>query len=220
MKNFPLGYSTVVLVYAFIAFACNNEKPKIKLTTKQHMEAETQTIKNMQYAYKSEITATAKYEAYSKRADLDGYHNIALLYNAVSAAENIHSINHLAVLNDAGATIPFVKPEFKVKSTKDNLKDDINGESFEAKTIYPYFLKTAEEANNQIAVLSLTYAMKTEQKHKFFFEQALGDINSNTLNSLPSMYFVCPACGNTYSTASPRHCDFSLTDGNQFIKFE
>lgn len=61
--------------------------------------------------------------------------------------------------------------------------------------------------------------MRTEQKHKFFFEQALGDINSNTLNSLPSKYFVCPSCGNTYTDA-PKHCDFSLTDREQFIVFQ
>ncbi len=221
MKKFPLGYAIcVVVVYACIAWACNNEKPKGQLSTRQHMKAEALTIENMLSAYEGELTATAKYEEFSKRAESDGYHNIAILYNAVSAAENIHSRNHLAVLNDAGAKIPIIKPKFEVKSTKENLKDDIDGEAFEAKTMYPQFLKTAEEANNQIAVLSLTYAMKTEQKHKFFFEQVLGDINSNALNSLPSHYFVCPACGNTYSTASPRHCDFSLTDGKQFLQFQ
>jgi rubrerythrin len=85
--------------------------------------------------------------------------------------------------------------------------------------MYPDFLKTAETADNQIALLSLNYARKTELKHKFFFEQALGDINSNSLNSLPAKYFVCPVCGNTY-TAAPKHCDFSLTDREKFIVFE
>lgn len=61
--------------------------------------------------------------------------------------------------------------------------------------------------------------MKTELKHKFFFEQTLGDINSNSLNSLPSKYFVCPVCGNTY-TAVPKHCDFSLAGREKFIVFQ
>jgi rubrerythrin len=99
------------------------------------------------------------------------------------------------------------------------LHEDIEGEANEAKTMYPDFLKTAEKADNQIAYLSLNYAMKTELKHKYLFEKALGDINSNTLNSLPSKYFVCPACGNTYTTA-PKHCDFSLTDREKFIVFQ
>jgi len=200
--------------------ACDNTKTEIKPTNKQHLDAGTKTIENMQAAYKGEMTAIVKYEAFSKKAEEEGYHHIALLYNAVSAAENIHAINHKAVIADAGATVPVITPEYKVKTTKENLHDDIDGEAYEAKTMYPDFLKTAETADNQIAFLSLTYAMKTEQKHKFFFEQALGDINSNTLNSLPSKYFVCPACGNTYATTAPKHCDFSLTDREKFIVFQ
>jgi rubrerythrin len=184
------------------------------------MEAETKTLENMQAAYKGEKTATAKYEAFSKKAEEEGFHNIALLYNAVSAAENIHATNHKAVIEDAGASVPLITPEYKVKTTKENLNEDVKGEAYEAKTMYPDFINTAETANNQIAVLSLSYAMKTEAKHKIFFEQALGDINSNTLNSLPTKYFVGPACGDTYANSAPKHCDFSLTEREKFIVFE
>jgi rubrerythrin len=220
MKKLFLNYSLIIAtIGCLVITSCDNKKTDVKTTTKEHMDAGTKTIENMQSAYKGEKTATAKYEAFSKKAEEEGYHNIALLYNAVSAAENIHAINHKAVIEDAGGTVPVISPEYKVKTTKENLSNDINGEAYEAKTMYPDFLKTAETADNQIAFLSLTYAMKTELKHKFFFEQALGDINSNTLNSLPSKYFVCPACGNTYTTA-PKHCDFSLTDREKFIVFQ
>jgi rubrerythrin len=220
MKKLFLNYSLIIAtIGCLVITSCDNKKTEVKTTTKEHMDAGTKTIENMQSAYKGEKTATAKYEAFSKKAEEEGYHNIALLYNAVSAAENIHAINHKAVIEDAGGTVPVITPEYKVKTTKENLSDDINGEAYEAKTMYPDFLKTAETADNQIAFLSLTYAMKTELKHKFFFEQALGDINSNTLNSLPSKYFVCPACGNTYTTA-PKHCDFSLTEREKFIVFQ
>jgi len=218
-KLFTGFYLYLALIWCFVLFSCNNKETEIKTTTKQHTDAGVKTIENMQSAYKGEKTAVAKYEAYSKKAEEEGYHNIALLYNAVSAAENIHAINHKAVIEDAGSKVPIITPEFIIKTTKENLNEDINGEANEAKKTYPEFLKTAEIADNQIAYLSLTYAMKTELKHKFFFEQALGDINSNTLNSLPSKYFVCPACGNTYTTA-PRHCDFSLTDRDKFIIFQ
>jgi rubrerythrin len=202
--------------------SCSNDKKTsdVKPTKKEHMDAQTKTIENMLEAYKGEKTATAKYAAFSKKAEEEGFHNIALLYNAVLAAENIHATNHKAVIEDAGGSIPTITPEYKVKTTKENLLDDIEGEAYEAKTMYPNFLKTAVTADNQIAFLSLTYAMKTELKHKYFFEQALGDINSNTLNSLPSEYFVCPVCGNTYATVPPKHCDFSLTDREKFILFK
>ena len=194
MKNLFLTCSIVIATFGCqLLTSCDTKKTEVKTTTKEHMDAGTKTIENMQSAYKGEKTATAKYEAFSKVAEEEGYHNIALLYNAVSAAENIHATNHKAVIEDAGGIVPTITPVYKVKTTKENLHEDIDGEAYEAKTMYPEFLKTAELADNQIAFLSLTYAMKTELKHRFFFEQALGDINSNTLNSLPSKYFVCPA---------------------------
>lgn len=49
--------------------SCNNDKKpsEVKTTTKEHMDAGTKTIENMQSAYKGEKTATAKYEAFSKK---------------------------------------------------------------------------------------------------------------------------------------------------------
>jgi rubrerythrin len=215
-----IHYLYLAVISCLVTTSCDKKNTETETTIKQVMNSETQTIENMQSAYKGEKTATAKYEAFSKKAEEEGYHSVALLYNAVSAAENIHATNHKAVIEDAGATVPEIAAEYKVNTTKENLHDDISGEAYEAKTMYPDFLKTAETANNQIAILSLTYAMKTELKHKFFFEQVLGDINSNTLNSLPSKYFVCPACGNTYANTAPKHCDFSLTDRDKFIIFQ
>jgi rubrerythrin len=179
-----------------------------------------QTIKNMLAAYQGEITATARYTAYSKKAEAEGFHEIAVLYKAVSIAESIHSINHKSVLEDAGARIPVIKPAFAVKSTKENLANDIGGEAYEATTMYPEYLASANEAGNEIAFTSLSYAMKTEKKHKIFYEKALGDINSNTLQSLPSVYFVCPVCGNTYERIAPKHCDFSMTAGDRFFRVD
>ena len=223
MKKVFQNYVTQVAIIGWLFFSsCTNtiKEDAVKVGPKEVAEAKTKTIANMQTAYKGEMTATAKYKAYAIKAAQEGYPNIAILYTAVSAAEGIHAINHKAVIEDAGATVTIITPEFKVKTTKENLNDDINGEAFEAKTMYPDFLKTAEIADNQTAFLSLTYAMKTELKHKFFFEQALGDINSNTLKSLPLKYFVCPVCGNTYASSAPKHCDFSFTAGENFILFQ
>jgi rubrerythrin len=221
MKKLSFSYRLFLSIVSFLIMAsCNHKTAELNITSTQNSVAIAKTIENMQYAYKGEVTAIAKYETFSKKAEEEGYHNIALLYNAVSAAENIHAINHKAVLEDADESVLIIIPKYKVKTTKENLHDDISGEAYEAKTLYPDFLKTAEIANNQIAFLSLSYAMKTELKHKYFFEQALGDINTNTLNSLPTKYFVCPVCGNTYANIAPKHCDFSLTDREEFIVFQ
>lgn len=210
----------MALVCCFVVASCDNDKTETSSSNKEIMKAQSKTIDNMQSAYKGEKTATAKYEAFAKKAEEEGYHRISILYTAISAAENIHASNHKKVIEDAGSTVPIITPEYKVKNTIENLGGDIEGEAYEAKTMYPDFLKTAEAAENQIAILSLNYARKTEEKHNVFFQQSLLNITNKTLNNLPSKYFVCPDCGNTYATNAPKHCDFSLTDSDKFIVFQ
>ena len=101
--------------------------------------AKENTIKNMQDAYKGEITAVAKYTAFSKKASEEKYPLVALLYKAVALAESIHAKNHKAVIEASGATVPVITPEYVVKLTKENLHDNIEGEAYEGNTMYPNF---------------------------------------------------------------------------------
>jgi rubrerythrin len=50
----------------------------------------------------------------------------------------------------------------------ENLKEAINGESYEFSTMYPNFIKNAHAAGNYMAQISLTYAYKVEQKHLIY----------------------------------------------------
>jgi len=181
-------------------------------------EAKVKTIANLQEAFNGESNATARYAAFSKKADEEGYKEIALLFKAASLAEKVHAGNHKAVLEDMGVAVTPATIDVKVLSTKENLEAAIKGESYEAATMYPNFLKDANAAGNQLALISLNYAYKTEKKHKEFYEQALAALISNKANTLPSTYFVCPTCGNTYETAAPKRCGISMTSGEKFVK--
>lgn len=181
-------------------------------------DAGATTTANLQAAFKGETTASAKYAAYSKKAEQEGQHEIALLFKAASTAENIHAINHKAVLQEAGVAVPSIKTEFTVKSTKENLQNAIAGETYEATIMYPEFLTAANAAGNQLALISLNYAYKTEKKHKAFYEAALTALQNSTTKKLAAVYYVCPTCGNTYETTSPARCGISMTAGEKFIK--
>jgi len=141
-----------------------------------------------------------------------------LLFKAASTAENIHANNHKAVLQESGASVPVIKPEFTVKSTEENLQDAIAGETYEITTMYPEFITAANVAGNQLAMISLNYAYKTEKKHKGFYEAALNALQNKTVKALPSVFYVCPTCGNTYDSKAPARCGISMTDGEKFIK--
>ncbi len=177
-------------------------------------------IENMQAAFKGETTASAKYAAYSKKAEEEGFHEIALLFKAASTSENIHANNHKAVLMDGGQKVPEIKPEFTVSTTSENLKDAIKGEGYEISTMYPEFITTANSAGNQLSLISLNYAYKTEQKHKPLYEKALAAIENNTVKSLAKVFYICPTCGNTYDTSAPKRCGISMTSSEKFIKID
>jgi len=189
---------------------------RVSMTT--GTDAKSKTTENLQAAFKGETTACAKYAAYSKKAEQEGFHQIALLFKAASTAENIHANNHKAVLQESGISVPAITPEYNVRSTKENLEDAIKGETYEATTMYPEFLTVANQAGDQLALISLSYAYKTEKKHKVMYETALAALQNNSANTLPAVYYVCSTCGNTYETTAPARCGISMTKSDRFIK--
>ncbi len=117
-----------------------------------------------------------------------------------------------------GEIVPEIRPQFEVKSTAENLKDAIEGETYEFFTMYPEFIKNANAAGNYMAQISCTYAYKVEQKHRDFYIEALAALQAGTDNTLAKVYYLCPTCGNTYASVAPSRCEISMTDSKLFIK--
>jgi rubrerythrin len=177
------------------------------------------TIKNLQDAFIGETTASAKYAAYSKKAKEEGFPQIGLLFEAASKAESIHAGNHKSVLKQLSGPIPEVKPQFEVKSTKENLEDALKGESYEINTMYPDFIKQAQKENVSLALISLNYAYQTEKKHKALYSNAIEAMKNGSVKKLADVYYVCSTCGNTYDNEAPERCGISMTPKERFIRF-
>ena len=229
-----------IALFGLLFQSCNDHPQKIELreTTDQnkalsgHPNGATVNIENkeldpngkaakdLQDAYKGERTAIAKYQAYSKKAEEEGYHDIALLFKAVSMAETVHAGNHQTIMEMEGVKVPEVKPEYPLKNTEENLKNAIGGESYEAKSMYPTFIKDANAAGNYMAQMSFTYAYNVEKKHRDYYKAALADLATDHLNSLAKVYYVCPVCGNTYSGKAPERCEITLAKADTFTKVD
>ena len=178
------------------------------------------TVENIKAAIKGETTASAKYAAYSQKAKEEGFNKIALLFEAASKAEAIHANNHRAVLNELGEKMEDFKPKFEVKTTKENLKDAIEGESYEVATMYPDFLKAAKNDNVNLALISFNYAYQTEKKHAELYKNALAQLDNGKENTLASKYYVCSTCGNTYENEAPARCGISMTPQERFVTIQ
>lgn len=211
---------SVISLQSFTGISAINENADNNAVLSKSSDVSTLNYDNMKTAFEGETTASAKYAAYSKKAEEEGFHEIALLFKAASTSEKVHASNHKAVLLEGKQEVPSVKPDFTVKSTKENLKDAIAGETYEITTMYPDFIKNANKAGNQFSLMSLNYAYKTEQKHKPLYEKALAALESNTVKSLPTVFYVCPTCGNTYDTKAPTRCGISMTSSEKFLRID
>jgi rubrerythrin len=159
------------------------------------------TMKNLMEAFAGESQANRKYTAYAKKAESEGKLNAAKLFKAASDAETLHALKEFEI---AG----------KISATTDNLKDAVAGETHEYKSMYPGFIKEAEEEGNKAAVTVFTFAMKAEEVHARLYQEALEKIDQTE----EVFYYLCPVCGNI-EKAVPEKCSICGVPGNKFIKY-
>lgn len=150
------------------------------------------TTENLKVAFAGESQANRKYLAFAKKAEADGFPQIAKLFRATAEAETVHAHNHLRVLGG-------------IKSTAENLQEAIAGENYEFTQMYPGFVAEAEKEGNKSALISFKGAMAVEQTHHGLYQQALAAIKSGKdLASAP--IHVCAICGHTVIGDAPDKC--------------
>ncbi|MCX6243118.1 MAG: rubrerythrin family protein [Bacteroidetes bacterium] len=179
------------------------------------------TIANLREAFKGESTASARYAANADQARKEGLTQIAILFTATSKAEAIHAANHKTVLEKLGQKVDPIKPEFTVKTTKENLEEGIKGESYEVTTMYAGFIETSKAEDVISATKSFRWASDTEKNHLKMYQKALDALNAKKTSTLPVVYWVCPKCGNTFDVKKPeKECPLCGTPNAKYIKFD
>ena len=160
------------------------------------------TNDNLQDAFAGESQANRKYLAFAKKADEDGFAQVAKLFRAAAAAETVHAHAHLRVLGG-------------VKDTADNVQAAVDGEGYEFKSMYPEFLAEAEKDGDKGAIGSFKNALAVEEIHHGMYAEALEAVKSGS--DLPAdKIFVCPVCGNTVYGAAPDKCPVCGAAGAKF----
>jgi rubrerythrin len=164
------------------------------------------SVENLKQAFAGESQANRRYLAFSRKAEEEGFSQIAKLFRAAAEAETVHALNHLRTLGD-------------VKSTAENLKAAVSGETFEYKQMYPEYLKAAKDEGNQQATWSFDVANKVEQIHAGLFSKALGALQQGKELAKVDIY-VCSVCGNTVEGAPPEKCPICGSPKTKFFKID
>jgi rubrerythrin len=161
------------------------------------------TTENLKAAFAGESQANRKYLAFARKAEEDGYPQVAKLFRAAAEAETVHAHAHLKVLGG-------------IKSTEENLREAISGETHEFTEMYPKFIETAKSEGNTQAEVSFANANSVEKIHAELYRKALENLGNNEEVD----YYVCQVCGNTVEREAPDVCPICGAPKNMFKKIE
>ncbi len=139
------------------------------------------TIDNLKDAFAGESQANQKYRAFAKKAEQDGFPNVARLFRTAAEAERIHAEGHLKSLEGIG-------------STADNLQTAISGETHEYQEMYPPMLDQAKIDDHK-AKRMFGYAVEAEAIHAKLYALALEAVKQGR-DLTEVEFYLCPVCGN------------------------
>ena len=161
------------------------------------------TNDNLKQAFAGESQANQKYRAFAKKAELDGFPNIARLFRTTAEAERIHAEGHLKALAEIG-------------STADNLQAAVQGETYEYTSMYPPMLARAE-AEGHRAKLMFGYAVKAEAVHAELYRRALAAVEQGQ-DLAEARFYLCPVCGHIEFGVPPEKCPICGALGAKYVE--
>lgn len=180
-----------------------------------HAATATVTIRNLNTAFGGESNAANRYQLFAQKADQEGLVQVAKLFRAAAASEEIHRERHRAAIKKLGGQADTVTLEkVQVGTTAENLRGAIAGESHERDTMYPEFIAAAKAEDARAGVRSLQAALSAEKEHAKLYQQSLDQLGKNP----PADYFVCRDCGFTATQLPSKECPVCSEAPSKFKK--
>ena len=160
------------------------------------------TMDNLKSAFAGESQANQKYRAFAKKAEQDGFPNVARLFRTAAEAERIHAEGHLKSMEGVG-------------STADNLQAAISGETYEFKDMYPPMLEQAK-ADDHKAKRMFGYALEAEAVHAKLYAMALEAVKQGK-DLTEVEFYLCPVCGNIEIGKPTEPCKVCGAKADKFV---
>ncbi len=155
----------------------------------------------MYAAFVGEAKAHHRLLAFARKAEDEGYDQVAKLFRAVAAAEGVHAERHLRLLGEA-----------VVKSTEENLQYSFEQETTVNQVYYPEFIRDAEGEGEPAAAVTFKQARDVEERHAALYKRAL----TAMLRDETHDYYVCRVCGYVAEREPPDPCPVCNADGEKF----
>jgi rubrerythrin len=161
------------------------------------------TDSNLKDAFAGESQANRKYLAFARKAEQEGFSNVARLFRAAAEAETIHALGHFNAMGGVG-------------STADNLRAAVAGETYEYAQMYPPMLQQAI-ADDHRGKRMFGYAMKAEAIHAKLYQMALEAVSQGR-DLAETHFYLCPVCGHIELGTPPATCPICGTKAEKFVE--
>lgn len=163
----------------------------------------SKTSDDLAEAFAGESQANQKYRAFARKAEKEGFPNIAKLFRTTAEAERIHAEGHLGALEG-------------IKSTAENLEAAIGGETYEYKEMYPPMLENAESEGHK-AKRMFGYAVKAEAIHAVLYKKAL-EAAKEGRDIAEGEVYLCPVCGHIELGSPPDACPICGAKADSYVQ--
>lgn len=148
------------------------------------------TEKNLAYAFAAESKASARNATFAKKAEMEGYAQIARLFRAVSEAESVHARRYLMLMRG------------KIGSTQENLETAFQNEIKANVEEYPRLIEAAAAENHKAALKAFSHSRDVESQHADLYKKAINDMVAERATE----YYVCQVCGYISEDGAPDKC--------------
>lgn len=156
----------------------------------------TRTEKNVLAAFAGESQASMRYAFFAKKAQKEGFEQIAAILERISTEERAHASRFYKLLEGGEVVIQASYPAGGNGKTADNLRAAANDEHEEWTKGYPEFARTAREEGFENIAKVFEAVSVVEKHHESRNLGLLAQIESGTVFKRPKpVVWRCRKCG-------------------------
>jgi rubrerythrin len=157
----------------------------------------------MGQVYTGESKALLRLQVYAKKAEEEGYPQMAKLFRVVAFSEWLHGSRALKYLKE-------------IKGTEENLKLSFESETRVAGIAYEQFIKTATELDDTAALTIFAQSRDVEEVHAKLYKEAMNHL----MEEKETTYWVCNVCGYVSDGVLPDVCPVCQATKDKFVEFK
>ncbi len=157
---------------------------------------QSKTARNLLISYSAEAQARTRYNFFARRAEDDGYMQIARLFDETAEQEYEHALRFFKFFNGGDLEISWQFPAGVIEDNRSNLLSSAELELYVHDVMYKGFARTAREEGFKRAADTLDAISVSERHHEQLFRELAENIDRDRVFKRDQeMTWKCLSCG-------------------------